>query len=86
MASSSSKHLVVSLLVFVLLFSLSVAGLHEDLGHKKEGEKAKGCHLAGRCGSRADCRQPCAALGRNPYAVKCVSFPGGGNHCCCIDS
>ena len=45
---------------------------------------AEGCHFAGACSTGSDCRQPRAALGRNPDAVKCVSSPGG-NRCRCID-
>ncbi|XVF12908.1 hypothetical protein REPUB_Repub08aG0160500 [Reevesia pubescens] len=95
---ASSKHLVAALLVVFLLFFHSFAKfqLHETdpckfdsnvecLAQEKE-ENANGCHFAGTCSTGPDCRQPCAALGRNPDAVKCVSSPdGGANRCCCID-
>lgn len=53
------------------------------LTHAKEGN-GKGCHFAGTCSSGGDCRQACAALGRNPDAVECVTSTGE-NRCCCID-
>ncbi|TYI39787.1 hypothetical protein ES332_A02G117700v1 [Gossypium tomentosum] len=89
----SSKLLVVA--VF-LLFSYSFAKLHgaekgpckshsngECSAHAKKGH-GKGCHFAGTCSSGGDCRQACAALGRNPDAVECVTSTGE-NRCCCLD-
>ncbi|KAK5846130.1 hypothetical protein PVK06_002401 [Gossypium arboreum] len=89
----SSKLLVVA--VF-LLFSYSFAKLHgaekgpckshsngECSAHAKKGN-GKGCHFAGTCSSGGDCRQACAALGRNPDAVECVTSTGE-NRCCCLD-
>ncbi|XWS38183.1 hypothetical protein CRYUN_Cryun19dG0108500 [Craigia yunnanensis] len=87
---SSSKHLVAALLLVFLLFSQSFAKLHDTNpcnGNRVAQENEtnlEGCHFAGGCSTGPDCRQPCAALGRNPDAVKCVSSPGG-NRCCCID-
>ncbi|KAK6250939.1 hypothetical protein SCA6_004944 [Theobroma cacao] len=92
---ATSKHLVAALLVGFLLLSHSVARLHvhetgpckfdsngDCLTQEKE-RNAEGCHFAGTCSTAAECRQPCAALGRNPDAVKCVSS-SGENRCCCV--
>ncbi|XP_021299836.1 defensin-like protein 276 [Herrania umbratica] len=86
---ASSKHLVAALLVGFLAFSHSVAKLHVHetdpikFDSKEEEGNAEGCHFAGTCSTAAECRQPCAALGRNPDAVKCVSS-SGENRCCCV--
>ncbi|XVF53136.1 hypothetical protein PTKIN_Ptkin05aG0075900 [Pterospermum kingtungense] len=87
---ASSKHLFPAVLLLnFILFSHSFAKLHETNpcngnGLVQENETSgEGCHFAGECSGGPDCRQPCAALGRNPDAVKCVSSPAG-NRCCCV--
>ncbi|XWS61558.1 hypothetical protein CRYUN_Cryun07bG0135600 [Craigia yunnanensis] len=89
---ASSKHLVAVFLVICLLFSYSYAKFHETnpcygnrFAQLENETTAEGCHFAGTCSTGQDCRQPCAALGRNPDAVKCVVSSPGGNRCCCID-
>ncbi|XVE58128.1 hypothetical protein DITRI_Ditri04bG0145200 [Diplodiscus trichospermus] len=89
----SSVHLVAALLFTFQLFSHSFPKLRETNAcnenrvaqSKNETTGDQGCHFTGPCSSAPDCRQPCAALGRNPDAVKCVVSSPGGNRCCCIE-
>ncbi|XP_024934497.2 defensin-like protein 276 [Ziziphus jujuba] len=87
---SSSKPLLFAALLVLLVFHYANGDPSEtdlcnfeddsDLDNNVSTKNVMdGCHFSCECKTAEDCSHPCAALGLDPNAAKCI-----GNRCCCI--